>query len=253
MSSKDEQKGAIQVAPQNALSADLMAELQKDAGAGLENVRAEDLVMPFLMILQKMSPLADAESGIPGAKVGQLLETATQTLYDKVQLIPCAYRTCIVEWHPLATGGGFVAQHEMGYQDKFRREGGKWITDEGNELVQTMYFCCLLQQASGDWMPVVMSFTSSQLKKARTWVSRLSTKTIDDGKGNKFKAPIYESIWEGSTVTEQNEKGSWKGYQITPLKPLNDLGLVKQARAARAMFETNRAIAQPAAVTPEEN
>jgi hypothetical protein len=255
---QDDVKNPLANALSTALSTEMMDELAKDAGAGLENVRSEDMVVPFLRILQKMSPAADdtSSSYVQGAKVGMLLETGTLALYDEAHVIPCGCRTKIVEWHPVESGGGFVAQHEVGYElnPEFQKDGGNWVTPTGTLLVQTMYVCCLLIQHSGDPMPVVLSFTSSQLKKARTWVTRLNNKKILDPKsGKKFTPPTYEMIWKITTVPEENDKGSWRGYKIDPLQPVDNLELFKAARAAKIMFDrSNGNVAPPAAVTPEE-
>ncbi len=256
---QDETKTPLAKAPVTALSTEMMEELAKDAGAGLENLRAEDMAVPFLRILQKMSPAADDTNGsyVEGAKAGMFIDTGTQTLYGEPHVIPCSYKTVITEWHPRETGGGFVGQHEIGYEEKFQRDGGNWVTDQSTILVQTMYFFCLLVQPSGDTMRVVLSFTSSQLKKARTWVTRLSgKKTLDPKSGRKFTPPTYEMIWKLSTVPEKNDKGSWYGYRIDPLESVTDLDLFRTAREAKVMFDSNKNIltqsVAAASTTPEE-
>jgi hypothetical protein len=241
--------------PTTALSAELLAELAKDAGAGSENVRPEDMVIPFVTVLQKNSPQVDDAGGsyIEGAKPGQFFESGTQSVYDTLQVIPCEFKTMMVEWHPRETGGGFVGQHEVGYEKQFQRnDRGQWVTDVGTLLIQTMYFYCLLIQPSGDTMPVVFSFTSSQLKKARTWVTRLVSKKITDpGTGKKFTPPFYEMIWNVSSVAEENEKGTWRGYKIDPLKQVDSLELFQAARKARTMFQQNVVVRPADPTTPE--
>jgi hypothetical protein len=235
-------------APPGALSAEMLGMLAQDANAGLENVRPEDQVIPFVYILQKNSPRVDEVAGayIPGAKTGQFFESGTQTVYDTVDVIPCAYRTLMVEWHPREIGGGFVAQHEPGYEKQFQPDDrGNYVTDQGTILVQTMYFSCLLLLPDGTPMPVVIGFTSSQLKKARTWVTKLlGKKMINPADGKKFTAPIYASIWHLTSVPEENSKGSWRGYKIEVLKAVESVELFQAARKARAMF-MNTAVIKP--------
>jgi hypothetical protein len=241
---------ASTTAPSNTLSAEMASMLMQDANAGLENVRPEDMVIPFVTILQKTSPQVDETSGSykEGAKVGQLFESGTQTVYDDLRVIPCSYRTVMVEWHPRESGGGFVGQHEFGYEKQFPREGNNWVTESGTILVQTMYFSCLLLLPDGGTFPVVFGFTSSQLKKARTWVTRLTTKKIiDTATGRKFTPPIYESIWHVSTVPEENDKGSWRGYKVDVEGPVQTIELFQAARKAKVMFEST------AVVRPVEN
>ena len=65
-----------------------------DAGSGWENTGTEDFTIPFLAILQSMSPQVQETEAefIEGAKAGMLINTATQELYDGkegVELVPC--------------------------------------------------------------------------------------------------------------------------------------------------------------------
>ena len=251
---QEEKKNALAAAPPStALSAEMLGMLAQDANAGLENVRPEDVVIPFMGILQKNSPQVDEVAGsyVEGAKVGQFFESGTLSVYDEIDVIPCDYKSLMVEWHPRETGGGFVAQHELGYEKQFQRnDRGQWVTDAGTLLIQTMYFSCLLLLPTGDTMPVVFSFTSSQLKKARTWVTRLTTKKIVDQKtGKKFTPPIYESIWHMSSVPEENDKGNWRGYKIDVVKQVDTVELFQAARKARAMFQST-AVIRPAENNP---
>jgi hypothetical protein len=252
---KEEIKHPLAAAPVTALSAELMGEMAKDAGAGSENVRPEDMVIPFVTILQKNSPQVDDVGGsyIEGAKIGQFYESGTQAVYDEVHVIPCEHRTMMVEWHPRETGGGFIGQHELGYEKQFQRnDRGQWVTDAGTLLIQTMYFYCLLIQPSGDTMPVVFSFTSSQLKKARTWITRLVSKKVTDPKtGAKFTPPFYEMVWKMTTVPEENDKGAWRGFKIDPLKQVDTLELFQAARKARTMFQNNATVKPAEGVAPE--
>jgi hypothetical protein len=244
----------IAVKVDTALSIEMAGMFAQAANAGLENVRPEDLVIPFVVIIQKNSPQVDDASGkyLEGAKVGMFFESGTLTAYDEIDVIPCDYRTCIVEWHPRETGGGFVGQHEVGYEQQFQpNDRGGWVTDAGTVLIWTMYFNCLLILPEGDTLPVVISFTSSQLKKARTWVTRLTTKRLKDAAGKKFQPPIYESVWHLSTVPEENEKGSWRGFKIEPLKQVDSMELFKAAQKARAMFQKKEVI-KPAEVVEGE-
>ena len=61
---QEEKKNALAAAPPStALSAEMLGMLAQDANAGLENVRPEDVVIPFMGILQKNSPQVDEVAG----------------------------------------------------------------------------------------------------------------------------------------------------------------------------------------------
>ena len=68
-----------------------VADFEADAGAGMENVTADDLQIPFLSILQSNSPQLDESEGkyIDGAKAGMILNTVTNEIFDgKIGLNP---------------------------------------------------------------------------------------------------------------------------------------------------------------------
>ena len=58
-------------------------DMLKDANSGLENVTSEDLAIPFLRIIQAMSPQVNARDGkhIKGCEQGDIFNTVDNTLY----------------------------------------------------------------------------------------------------------------------------------------------------------------------------
>ena len=85
------------------LTPDLFA---ADAGAGVTNLGSEDLAIPFLKILQKMSPELDE---LDNAKAGDIYNTVTKEGVkgkDGVRVINCAYTLQYIEWEPRGTGTG---------------------------------------------------------------------------------------------------------------------------------------------------
>ena len=63
----------------------------QDAGIGVTDLGSEDLAIPFLKILQKMSPELD---DIESAKSGDIINTVTKDVIkskDGVRVVNCAY------------------------------------------------------------------------------------------------------------------------------------------------------------------
>lgn len=230
-------------------SADL-AEVEQNVAAlwaeesetGFEDTTREDYAVPFLVLLQKGSPQCDEDDGayIEGAKPGQFLDTSTGQTFEEVEIIPCFYRHAMVEWRDRDEGGGFVAQHEPGIEEGLERdESGRFVTDEGNYIADTRYFFCLRRdQDTGDLSPVVLSFTSTQLKKARTWMTRMRSIRATASDGRRFTLPMFANLWRLTSVGEQNDKGSWKGYKIELIGPIHDPEIARQAKDARDMFKS---------------
>ena len=69
----------IAVDEKNSLPVELINEMALDAGAGQEDITAADVSIPFLRILQQMSPQCVRSKGeyIEGAQSGQIFNTVT--------------------------------------------------------------------------------------------------------------------------------------------------------------------------------
>ena len=79
------------------MSADMFA---SDAGVGVDDLGSEDLAIPFIKILQKMS---DEFDELDDAKAGDIYNTVTKEIAhgkDGIQVINCAYTLQYIEWEP---------------------------------------------------------------------------------------------------------------------------------------------------------
>src|SRR3972149_1780606 len=129
----------------------------KYAGQGTEQATAGDYALPFLAILQKLSPQCDENNllYIGGGKAGMVIEMASGRLLDGKQginVVPCYFRKDLVEWTPREGGGGFVKSH--GWQEKLmeqceRNDRGQLIMPNGNLLVDTKYHYVLVLLPDG--------------------------------------------------------------------------------------------------------
>ena len=64
-------------------------------GTGLEEMTSDDLAIPFIRVLQAMSPQVNkrAPEYVDGAEVGMLFNTVTNSVYDGekgVEIVPCS-------------------------------------------------------------------------------------------------------------------------------------------------------------------
>jgi len=76
-----------------------------DAGAGAENLRMEEQLVPFLTILQGLSPQLNRGKAeyLAEARMGNILNTATNALYDGdagVEIMPVWRDYQFTEWQP---------------------------------------------------------------------------------------------------------------------------------------------------------
>lgn len=212
-----------------------------DAGQGFENVGSGDLGLPFLGLIQKMSDEADETTGkyIEGAKPGMIFDTVSREILggsgEPVEVIPCVYKKMYVEWRPREGGGGLVAMHEDSsiLKETTRDDKGQDVLEDGNLIVTTAYFFGLYKQ-DDDWHRCVISMTSTQLKKARRWLSMMTSIKLD-GKNGKFTPPMFSHTYLLSSIPEENTKGSWWGWKIEKGELLSDpplIGMVKENHQA---------------------
>ena len=91
------------------LPSELTAMFEADAGMGMENVGSEDVKIPFLRILQDLSPQVKEGKGeyIQGAKPGMIINSVSKKLYDGrkgINVLRCYYKREFVEWQDRGKG-----------------------------------------------------------------------------------------------------------------------------------------------------
>ncbi len=164
-----------------------------------------DITIPFLKILQKLSPQCDEENEefVKGAKPGAFMNSLTGKVYGKsVKVIPVYYIKNYIEWKP--NRGGLVKVHDIEPDMIDKSDYSDWKMPNGNTIVETMNYYCLLADDIGSGV-VVFSLTSSALKYARAWNTQINTTRTDSGKS----APFFSSVWEISTKQNKNDNGTW--------------------------------------------
>lgn len=191
-------------------------------GRGFEEADAESFAIPFLALLQKLSPQADPDDPayMKGAKPGMFLNTVTNDLYDEVEVIPCAFQRRFNRWAAREAGGGFkgvflksaIAGLEASGDIK-QNEDGRWFfpMPDGtiNEkkcdiLTDTRMHFCLLVGDDGTLNPVLISLSRTQLKKSKSWM------TLMDQQGGD----MWNVAYKVGSVSEENDRGKWMGWTI---------------------------------------
>ena len=108
-----------------------VAGFENDADQGFEDTTADDFAIPFLSILQKLSPVCDEDDPkfTKGARPGQVMNTVTEQRFsarleeqESILVIPCAYLRQFIEWKKREDGGGFVGIHDVQAGEELRAE-----------------------------------------------------------------------------------------------------------------------------------
>lgn len=191
-------------------------------GRGFEEADAESFAIPFLSVLQKLSPQADPDDPayVKGAKPGMFINTVTQELFDEVTIIPCAFQRRFNRWATREAGGGFkgmflpsaIAGMEASSVIK-QSEEGRWFfpLPDGtiNEkkcdiLTDTRMHFCQLVDGDGGMTGVLVSLSRTQLRKSKGWMTLMQQRGGD----------MWDTAYVCSTKDEENDKGKWKGWVI---------------------------------------
>ena len=215
-----------------------MEELEADAGDGLQNVTTADMAIPFLRILQQMSPQVSKRDGayVEGAEEGQIFNTVTGELWDPdvgLVFIPCAFNYRTIEWKDRDEGGGIVSSFPRGAElpayetDK----KNKMRTADNTILSPTAeHYGILYDPASGYMEQAVIAMSSTQLKHSRKWNSLMQQQTVKTKQGNK-QAPSYSRMYRLKTVGESNDQGNWSNWSISIEGPVTDIEVYRSAKA----------------------
>lgn len=212
------------------------ADLIADAALGAENITKDDLAVPFLRILQSGSPECKRADGkyIPGAEEGMILNTVSRELFfgdEGVEIIPCYFLRNKMEWTLREDGGGLVAVHPADAQISTTADDkGRQITEAGTQIVDTANHYVLVLSPNGSIDRAIVSMSSTQLKKSRTWNSYIQNLTLKLDTGKIIQMPRFSQVYTLTTVPESNDKGSWYGWQWTHTGPVTDTGTYQTAK-----------------------
>tara|TARA_R110000824_G_scaffold7831_9_gene35440 strand:- start:7695 stop:8474 length:780 start_codon:yes stop_codon:yes gene_type:complete len=226
---------AVAKKKETALSTEVTDLFAADAGIGVNDLGSEDLAIPFIRILQKMSDQLDE---LDGAKAGDIFNSVTREVIkgkDGVRVIPCAYRLEWIEWEPRGTGTGApFAIYQTGdtLPETERSEDNKdMVVDGGGRyLERTAQHYVLVIDEDGVAQQALLPMKATQFKKSKQWNSAIKSIKMKDTNGNLFTPPRFSHIWHLSTAGEENKSGSWHGWQITKDTVIEDAALYAEAR-----------------------
>lgn len=235
------------------LPADIAAEAAELAGMGT-SAAADDNIIPFLSLLQDMSPQAKKRDPayIEGAEPGFIFNKASRQIWgpdDVLEVQPCYFDRSIVEWVPRNNGGGFVARHpllpagpeatmqQLGAQQKPDPQDPKkmrWVLPNGNELIDTRYHFVNIVHPDGRLEPVVLSFSSTGHGVSRQWMTLMRQAQVPTAKG-PVVAPSFFKKYRVKSQARSNNKGDFFVLAVEDAGWIQDAGI---RAAGRALYES---------------
>ena len=206
---------------------------EADADKGAQNISQEDLALPFLKVLGQLSPEVNKRDGkyVEGAEPGKIINTVTNELYDAVDVIPVFYKRQYVEWQDRGTSTGApVAIHEADSDIVSTTTRDKSFKDRlpnGNYLENTANHFVILLGSSPT--TALLSMKATQLKVSRKWNSMMMGIKMQ-GKNGLFTPPTYSHIYKLSTVQMSNDKGTWFGWDVSKVGPVESKDVYDMAK-----------------------
>ena len=193
------------------------------SGKGFQNQTHEDIAIPFLNILQPMSPEV-VEKTVKGAEAGDLFNSVTQELYKSVEFIPAITQHVFVQWRKRDAGGGIVATHQLHdpivkASKRASEKFGVYETpgEDGaiDDLVETYYVFGILI-VNGSTSMATIAFTSTKIKAYKAIMGRLNSFQIELGDDERITPPLFAHRVVISTTSQKNTKGTFYVPVIQP-------------------------------------
>ena len=210
---------------------------EDDASQGLGNISQQDLALPFLKILGQLSPEVNKRDGkhVEGAEPGMIFNSVTGDLYDGVKgidVIPALYKLEYVEWKDRGEGPGApVMVHHASSDIMSQTKPDANYKDRlpnGNYVEKTASHFVIIQGDSPQ--TALISMKSTQLKISRKWNSMMMGIKLQ-GKNGLFTPPTYSHIYKLKTVQMSNDKGTWFGWEVSKVGPVQDQGVYGIAKS----------------------
>lgn len=220
------------------VSSALLDQMAQEAGHGQENVGREDVALPFILLLQSLSPQLSKRdpSYNEDAEAGMFFNTLTGELFDPeegLRIIPVFFNKVFNEWVPRNSGGGFRGS----YPDL---ETAMNHVEEGNDITETAQHFVLVETSNGDWTEALFPMTSTKLKSSRKLNSLVTMKKMEGPQG-RFTPPRYAFVYRIKAVETENEKGRFYVPVVEDDVVVQDADLYAQARGFYEVCRTGEA------------
>ena len=233
-------------------TSDLMKAFTEDSGSGFEEVTSSDIQIPFIRIIQALSPqLKKTDPGfIQGASQGDIFNTVTKkfwTAEEGIEVIPVYYQLKLLEFIPRTQGGGFVGELNSSSPEVQKAvrdtDTGLELLENGNELVRTAQHYVKVIHADGSLENAIVDMKKTQLKKSRGWNSIMMMQ-----KNKGVTLPSFSSIYKLTSTEDGNDKGSWHSWSINHARQIDSMEAYTDAKSTHMSIKTGEMrVALPAA------
>lgn len=188
------------------------------AGAGMENVKSTDILIPRIGILQALSPQVSEikPEYIDGAKPGMICDIGTGILIgDNLLFVPVHYAKVWLEWFPRKSGKGlaFIHSDPRILEQTVPDEKNRPFLANGNYISETAQLFGLEVDEHCRVRQVFIPFASSQIKKCKRLLTLATSERIMTSAG-EITPPLFYRSYAMGIVHESNSEGDWFGWKI---------------------------------------
>ena len=250
-----EKKTDVAKAKEAQLPAEFMEELAGDGQQYQESMSKDDMSIPFLQILQSLSPQCTKGEPefIKGSEPSDLLDTVTQKLIKTrddddnavmgARILPIHYKRSFIEWVPRNQGGGIVnewsveeglsiiTQRNESNQDIIQQ--GSPLGTPGNQLNDTHTHFVFLIKEDGTYEPMILTMASTQIKPSKDLNNMVSKHVLPNG----GKAARFFGIYGVTTQRKSNDQGSWYIWKFEKVSDVLTENLMDMYRDAKTFVE----------------
>jgi hypothetical protein len=232
----------VQTTTQGSLALD--DELLHMGAMGTENVKAKDVLIPRLVILQALSPQVMKKKAeyIEGAEIGDFCNVATGDIYkESVIVIPCHFTTDYIEW--TKNRGGLANNHGDDaniLKQTVRNDRNENVLSNGNIIQETAQWYCLIHDGAS-WQRIFFPLRATNLKHSRKWLTLCRTEVVQLPNNELWKPPLFWRSWKLDIVSDGNDQGDW--FTFRPIKSdlIMDIDPSKQLiRLCKSFYEDIR-------------
>lgn len=235
-------------------------DFEADAGKGQEGVDRDSRAIPFLVVLQPLSPVVVDET-VEGAKAGMLMNSVTQELYTEAFFVPCAFQRRFLRWGARENnGGGFKGEFTVAEAVAIRERGevkelenrlyypesdGSINPKKSDRLSDTRSHWGLLMTAADEnfGQPIIISLTSSGIKISKNFISRIDSVKKLRADGTRFTPPSFSQVFRVGSEKKTNEKGTWFVPTFSPVGDVQNSEVYRLAKEFHALVTAGSVVA----------
>lgn len=200
---------------------------------GYENQTSQDTSIPFISLLQPISPVVVQQS-VEGAVAGMWMNTVSKQLFkgsEGIYFVPSTTRHEYLQFKPRKIGGGFVTRYDITdpiveAAKKASKKFGEYYVDnledkrtgeDGDELTETFTVIGVLCSDEGEVItPAIIPFKGTMIKCYKNWMQQIRAFQHVTPDGRKQIPPIYSHLARFTTKLEQKNGNNFFVPVFTP-------------------------------------